>query len=105
MNVALYVASPVTVAISWSHPANVYVYWTSASLVGVAPLYSGSSPYSTSLVCNSVPSSLTNLIIYLLKVDENSAMYVTSPDTLSMAGFHTHFPFWTSQPDAIDFSE
>ena len=80
-NNAVYVASPVTAVISGSQPLNEYAYCSSASFVGVAPLYAGVAPYATSLSCNTVPSSLTNLIVYLLTVDVYVAVYVASAVT------------------------
>jgi hypothetical protein len=66
----VYVASSVTFATSGDHPANVYVYCVVAALVGSAGAV-GVSPYTTSLDCNSVPSSSTNVIVYLFTVELN----------------------------------
>ena len=64
--VALYVVSPVTVAISGFHPANAYIVPSTGSFVGVAPLNIGVAPYNTfSSFSNSVLSSSTQITVYL----------------------------------------
>ena len=83
---AVYVASPVTLVISGVQPAKAYVYWASAFLVGVSPVYFGVSPYATLPDCSSVPSSSTNLIVYSLTVEAYVAVYVASPVTLAISG-------------------
>ena len=78
---ASYVASPSTLPIALSQPANVYLYISSAALVGVAPVYVGVTPYSTSFSSNILPSQFTNVIVYLFFVAVYVAVYVAFPLT------------------------
>ena len=55
---------------------NVYVYSSVWSFSGVAQLYTGTTPYATSLDCNSVPDSSTNLTVYFLASSLYCHVYV-----------------------------
>ena len=63
--VAVYVAFPVTFAISGVHPANVYVYCAVDAFSGSAgtSISLANVPYSYSVLDISVPSSSTNFIV------------------------------------------
>ena len=84
--VAVYVALPVTVATSGVQPANVYVYCAVAGLLGSAGA-TGVAPYSCSAEASTVvPSSSTNVTVYLFTVLLYVAVYVASPVTVVTSG-------------------
>ena len=69
VNLAVYVAEPVTVVTSGVHPSNLYVYCAVAAFFGSSPLNTGVEPYSASVsVSRTVPSSLAHVITYSLVV-------------------------------------
>lgn len=75
LNVGVYVAAPVTLAMAGLHALNVYVYWAVAALVGVLEQL-GVEPYATLELCRVLPSPFRNVMVYLRTVAVNWAVYV-----------------------------
>ena len=88
----MYVTSLVTVSTEGLQPANVYVYSFVAAFVGSFgfSISAAAVPYSYSFSALStvVPSSSTNLTLYLFFTADYVAMYIASHVTSSTAGLH-----------------
>jgi hypothetical protein len=63
------------------------VYSAVAAFSGVAPLYAGVSPSSNVLSCNTVPSSFTNLTVYvaIVLLDKEESVDESCPPGSSQA--------------------